>query len=125
MINAKQERIKEKIEWIKEELKMMTIVRPGSLSKQYNVCGKLGCACKDKENPKKHGPYHVLSFRHQGKNRTEFIRNQFVGNIKEWTGDYRKLWKLIEKWAGLSIELSKLQMKEAEILRPKNARRRS
>ena len=125
MTNTKQDRINEKIEWIKEELAMMTILRPGSLSKQYNVCGKLGCACKDKENPKKHGPYDVLSFRHRGKNRTEFIRKEFVGDIKEWTADYQKLWKMIEKWVDLSIDLSKLQMKESEVARPKKARRRS
>ena len=113
MKQLKQERIKQEIESIKEKLKMLTIVRPGSLSKQYNVCGKPSCACKNKEAPKKHGPYYVLSFRHRGKNRTEFIRKQFIGNVKGWTGDYKKLLKLIDQWIDLSIELSKLEMKEA------------
>jgi hypothetical protein len=30
-------------------------MRPGSLSTQYNVCGKLGCRCKA-DPPQKHGP---------------------------------------------------------------------
>jgi len=113
MKQQKRERIEQEIEWLKEELEMMMIVRPGSLSKQYNVCGKPGCACKAKTKPKKHGPYYILSYRHRGKNRTEFIRKQFVSDVKEWTGDHKTLWKLVDKWIDLSIALSKAEMQAA------------
>ena len=113
MTQLKQKQLKQEIKSIKNELEKMAIVRPGSLSKQYNVCGKSGCACKDKDNPKKHGPYYVLSYRHRGKNRTEFIRKPFVGDVKEWVGNYQKLRDVIDKWIDCSIELSKMEMKEA------------
>lgn len=114
MTNTKQETLKEKIQSIKEDIQMMKIVRPGSISKQYNVCGKLTCACKDKEHPKKHGPYYVLSYRHRGKTRTEFIRQPFVADVEEWTDDYKRLWKMIDKWIDFSIKLSKLEMKDSD-----------
>ena len=106
-----QEKIKEQINSIKEDLGMIMILRPGSLSQQYNVCGKKECACKNKKDPKKHGPYNILSYRHRGKNHTEFIRKQFINDTKEWSKDYQLFLKLIDKWIDLSIKLSKLEMK--------------
>jgi len=44
-------------------------MRPGSLSKQYSVCGKAGCRCVDREKPRKHGPYYQLSYVHRGAHR--------------------------------------------------------
>jgi hypothetical protein len=44
------------IETIKRELLSLGDLRPGSLSKQYNVCGNPRCRCKE-DPPRKHGPY--------------------------------------------------------------------
>jgi len=38
------ERIEQQIRKIKEELVSLGPMRPGSLSRQYSVCGKPGCA---------------------------------------------------------------------------------
>ena len=46
---------------------------PGSISKQWNVCGNPNCRCKDKDNPKKHGPYYQLSFTIGGKSSSMFL----------------------------------------------------
>lgn len=110
---TKQELLIAKINWIKEEIGMMQVIRPGSLSKQYNVCGKRDCACKDKNEPKKHGPYHILSYRHRGKNHTEYINKKFIEDTKEWVDDYKKLQKLVDQWIDYSLALSKLMMKDS------------
>lgn len=56
-------------------------MRPGNITKQYNVCGSPGCACKDEKNPKKHGPYLKLNYQHQGKSKTMFIKEKDVKKI--------------------------------------------
>src|SRR5881392_3811180 len=52
---------------IKTVLQRHGPMRPGSLSRQYNVCGKPGCRCKDREHPLRHGPYYQLNYVYRGK----------------------------------------------------------
>ena len=74
--------IEARIEEIKGKLQAIGSMRPGSLSKQYTVCGKPGCRCVDRKHPRKHGPYYQLSYVHQGKSTTQFIRPPFVPEVK-------------------------------------------
>ena len=50
------------IERLKMEICNLGSMLPGSISEQYNVCGKAGCKCKRVKNPVRHGPYFQLSF---------------------------------------------------------------
>src|SRR5205807_3813538 len=52
---------------IKTLLQRHGAMRPGSLSRQYNVCGKPGCRCKDRAHPRRHGPYYQLNYVYRGK----------------------------------------------------------
>ena len=54
-------------------LKMKPIL-PGSISEQYNICGKANCRCKDKVNPRKHGPQLKLGFSLNGRNSTLVVK---------------------------------------------------
>jgi len=65
--DVKTTQIAHKIAQLKQELAELGPMHPGSLSEQYNVCGKPGCRCKDPKNPQKHGPYYQLSFTWRGK----------------------------------------------------------
>ena len=47
------------IEKAKQALALIGDMRPGSLSTQYNVCGKAGSKCKATP-PQKHGPYSLF-----------------------------------------------------------------
>lgn len=67
--------LERQIEKIKRELAQLGDLRPGSLSKQYNVCGNPNCKCKATP-PKKHGPYYQLSSTRKGKSRTKFVRKE-------------------------------------------------
>ena len=46
-------KMSERIEEIKSQLGKMKNFRAGSLSEQYNVCGKAGCQCKDEKKSQK------------------------------------------------------------------------
>jgi hypothetical protein len=100
------------IDQIKKQLVALGEVRPGSVSKQFNVCGKLGCKCKDKVNPQKHGPYYILSYRYTGKNTTEYISPEYLRVLNRQIKNYAVMMDLINKWVGLCIQKSKIQMKE-------------
>ena len=79
----KLKQIQKKIDAIKKELMQLGELRPGSLSKQFNVCGKPACRCKDPKNPKKHGPYYQISYSRKGKSSSKFVRPQDVGEVEE------------------------------------------
>jgi len=55
----KESEIERQIEKLKRDLAGLGQLRPGSLSKQYTVCGHPGCRCLATP-PQKHGPYYQL-----------------------------------------------------------------
>src|SRR5437660_12430508 len=67
---------------IKTLLQRQGAMRPGSLSRQYNVCGKPGCRCKDREHPLPHGPYYQLDYAYRGKKPSKFIRREILGQVR-------------------------------------------
>lgn len=100
-----------RINEIKQELAELGEMRPGSISEQYNVCGKATCVCKDPENPKKHGPYYQLSYTHQGRGRTEFVSKERVDEVRQQLERYRSFRALTKEWVDLSVMIAK-QRKE-------------
>lgn len=102
--------LEKKIEKIKKELMAIGEMHPGSLSMQYNICGNPKCRCKDPENPKKHGPYHQLSYVHKGKSTSRFIKLEFLPTVKKQVANYAKFKILVEEWKSLATELAKLKI---------------
>jgi hypothetical protein len=100
------DRIKAEIEGVKRELMSLGEMRPGSLSEQYNVCGNPKCRCKNKENPRKHGPYYNLSYTRSGKGKTEFVRKAQVETVKQQVANYKRFVELTNRWVDLSLELA-------------------
>jgi hypothetical protein len=89
-------------------------MRPGSLSQQYNVCGKPSCRCKDPENPQRHGPYYQLSWVHRGKSTTQFIRRPFVSQAKVELATYKIFRQLTEEWVELALQAAKMRLQAAK-----------
>jgi hypothetical protein len=86
-------------------------MRPGSLSKQYNVCGTPGCRCKDPKHPRKHGPYYHLNYIRQGRNTTEFVKPADVAEVGRQLANYKRFRALTNEWVEASIELARLRKK--------------
>jgi len=98
MSTAKLRQIEEQIETIKAQLQDIGEMRPGSLTRQYKV-------------PKeKIGPYYQLSYMHKMKSRTNYVRPQFVSQIRKQVASYKRFKKLTERWIELAIQHSKITM---------------
>src|SRR5947207_15260102 len=74
--------IERRIAAIPHRLAQLGPMHPGSVSEQYNVCGKAGCRCKDPNKSRKHGPYYQLSYTWRGKSTTRFVRSEQVASIQ-------------------------------------------
>ncbi len=96
-----------KIERLKERLLNLGHVHPGSITKQFNVCGKLRCKCKDPDNPVKHGPYYQLSYTVAGKSSSRFIKKSELAEAQKRIKRYHELKKLINALTKAYVELSK------------------
>ena len=103
-------KIENRIQRIKEQLLEIGEMRPGSISKQYSVCGSKGCKCKDPEKPKKHGPYTQLSFVRLGKSTSRFIRPHQVQDVKLQLAQYKRFRKLMDDWLSLAIENAEFKL---------------
>jgi hypothetical protein len=105
-----EEKILTQIEELKREIGRIGRFTVGSISKQHNVCGTPGCKCKDKVNPQKHGPYFYLRAKYGKKNSTQFVRKEFVPEIKKLIAEYRRFKKIVDLWIKLSIKLSDAEL---------------
>ena len=108
------QQIEQRIEHIKAELLALGDMRPGSLSKQYNVCGKPGCRCKDPENPKRHGPYYQLSWVRAGKSTSQFIRGPFLEEVQAQLANYKTFRRLTEEWVDIALQAAKMKLAAAK-----------
>lgn len=107
---ASIQRAEQRIQQIKAELAALGEMRPGSLSKQYNVCGKPNCRCKDPQHPQRHGPYYQLSWVHRGKSSTQFIRRPLLPQVRAQLATYNKFRKLTDEWVRLALRLAQAKL---------------
>jgi len=70
---------------------------PGGISEQWNVCGKPGCKCKDRHNPRKHGPYFQLSFTVGGKSSSMFLKREELAAARRCVRNYSRLKALTQQ----------------------------
>lgn len=94
--------IETKIKSIKKKLAEIGEMRPGSLTKQYQ---------KPKE---KKGGFYQISYTHQMKSRTEYVRSEFVKDLRKQIANFKKFKKLVQLWTDLAIEQSRLKIKLAK-----------
>ncbi len=103
--------LEKRIQQLKLQLQSLGELRPGSLSRQYNICGKAGCRCKDPDRPRRHGPYYKLSYVHAGKFTSQFIRPAQLQAVRLQLANYKKLRRCTAQWVHLALELAKLKLK--------------
>jgi len=101
--------LERRIRRIQERLAQLGPMRPGSLSKQYNICGTPGCRCKDPDHPRKHGPYYHLNYAWGGRSQTEFVKPAAVAEVRKQLAVYKLFRALTNEWVEVSIELAKLR----------------
>jgi hypothetical protein len=106
-----QESLEKRIRNIKHQISKLGDLRPGALSKQYNICGTPNCRCKATP-PLKHGPYYQISFTRHGKSSSQFVREEDLDEVQQQLENYRLLRQLVDEWITLSAQLSSLRLRE-------------
>ena len=101
--------IEQRIEQIKRRLAQVGPMHPGSIGKQYNVCGTPGCRCKDPRKPHKHGPYYQVSYVWQGKSSSRFVRPERIAAMRRKVSNYKRFRELTNEWVGLAVELEQAE----------------
>ena len=96
--------IEEEIQRIKQQLLSIGEMRPGSLTVQYR---------RPKE--KQHA-FNQLSYTHNMKSRSCYIRKEFVGDLKRQIKAYKLFKSLTKRWVDLAIRHSKLKIDLADKL---------
>lgn len=103
--------LEKRIQIIKQHISKLGDLRPGALSKQYNICGNPNCRCKA-DPPVKHGPYYQISFTRHGKSSSQFVREEDLAEVQQQLENYRLLRDLVDEWITLSAQLSSLRLRE-------------
>ena len=109
--NISVQNLEARIAQLKTQLQAQGPMRPGSLSRQYNVCGKPGCCCKDPKHPRRHGPYYQLNYVYRGKKTSKFIRKEILNQVRTELANYKKFRRLTEQWIGLALHLAQAKEK--------------
>ena len=94
--------IEQRIDRIKRALQEIGPMRPGSLTRQY----------KDPQHQT--GAYWQISYTRRMKSRTEYVRPEWVKDIRRQTAAHKRFKRLVDQWIELSIEHSRLAMKTTE-----------
>jgi len=98
MHNQQLNRIQKQIEHIKQQLQKIGEMRPGSLTRQMVS-----------QNNQKY-PYYQISYTYNMRSRTEYVKKEFVGDLKRQIKNYRNFKKLTKRWVDLAILHSKLKI---------------
>lgn len=110
--NASRRKLHQRINRLKSQLMESGPMRPGSLSRQYNVCGKPGCRCKHPKTPRRHGPYYQLNYVYGGKKTSEFVRPQNLKQVRAQLANYKRFRHLTDQWIGSALTLALLELEK-------------
>jgi hypothetical protein len=109
---ASIQKLQQRVDGLKSQIKELGTMRPGSISRQYNVCGKPGCRCKDPKNPRRHGPYYQLNYVYGGKKTSEFVRPQNLKQVRTQLANYKQFRRLAHQWIGSALKLARLELEK-------------
>jgi hypothetical protein len=101
MTSTHLEVIRKRIDSIRAQLAGIDNMRPGSLTRQY----------KDPKN--RRGAYYQLSYTRDMRSRTDYVPRDYVRELRREIKNYKRFKALTDQWVALSIEQSRLMMKQA------------
>jgi hypothetical protein len=102
MSQKRIQQIERRIERIKRTLREIGPMRPGSLTRQY------------KDPPHHAGAYWQISYTRRMKSRTEYVRREWVQELRRQIATHKRFKRLVDQWIDLSIEHSRLTMQIPE-----------
>ena len=99
MSERKIRRIDARIVRIKEAMREIGPMRPGSLTRQY------------RDPQARSGPYWQISYTRQMQSRTEYVRREWIMEMRRQIAAYKRFKRLADAWVNLGIERSQLLMR--------------
>ena len=97
-MHKKLDPIEKKIAGVKENLMTIGEMRPGSLTYQY-------------QRPKeKKGGFYQISYTYQMKSKTEYVKADFVQDLKRQIATFKRFKKLTQQWIDLAIQHSQIKV---------------
>lgn len=96
---------REKISELVGKITCLGAMLPGSISQQYNICGKPHCRCKDPDNPVKHGPYYQLSYTVGGRSSSMFVKRPDLPAVQAMVARHKRFKELFTELTGAYVEL--------------------
>ena len=95
------DQIEERIIGIKKRLMEIGEMRPGTLSYQYH---------KPKE---KKGGYYQISYTYKMRSKTEYVRPEFVKELRGQIAAFKRFKRLVQLWTDLALEHSRLKIRSS------------
>lgn len=99
-MQSKLARIEKQIRRIKQKLMRIDEMRPGALTVQHHTIPT---------NTKKY-PFFQISYTRDMKSHSNYIRKEFVKDVKKQIENYKRFKKLVKQWIDLAIAHSKLKI---------------
>jgi hypothetical protein len=78
-------------------------------------CGKPACRCHHGGPP--HPPYHLLTFKVQGKTNSVYVPLDLVQEVRSWIEEHRRLKRLLKEISQLSLSLVRCHAQERKRLK--------
>jgi hypothetical protein len=100
-MSTQLKRTEMQIEGLKQELRALGTMRPGSITRQYRLP-------KEKKRP-----FYQISYTHRMRSRSEYVRPEHFAVLRKETANFKHFKKLIARWVGLSLKASQLRVRQA------------
>ena len=102
MSHKRIQRIEQRMDRIQRTLLEIGPMHPGTLTRQY-------------KDPQQHaGAYWQISYTRQMKSRTEYVRQEWVKDLRRQIATHKRFKRRIDQWIDLIIERSRLSTQIAE-----------
>ena len=88
------------IERVQKAMAKLGPMRPGTLTRQY------------RKPQRREGGFWQLSYTHQMKSRTEYVREEEVDVVREEVAQFRKFKKLTARWVELALRRSQTRCRQ-------------
>jgi hypothetical protein len=108
-----------------EKISALGDLRPGSLTATRGKCGKSECCCKQPDHPG-HGPHWRITYKADGKTRTESLYEQAaIQKAEREIDEFRRFQQLSREFVDLSTQICRARGVETTEPEEKKRRKRS
>ncbi|MGH2749182.1 MAG: DUF6788 family protein [Actinomycetota bacterium] len=112
-LQARLEKIREDYARIKARVRDVGFICEGSVVERWMPCGKANCRCAT-DPDYRHGPYHQLSWKEEGKTVSRRLSPEHARLYQEWVANRRKLEVLVKQMKAVSRKAGRYLLDAAE-----------